>query len=48
MYVCMYVCTLFKVDQILALQDGIVVVMDFDCYTGDSASIPTHGDSLGK
>ena len=22
MYVCMYVCTLFKVDQILALQDA--------------------------
>ena len=21
--------------------------MDFDCYTGDRCSIPTHGDSLG-
>ena len=25
-----------------------LVVMDFDCYTGDRSSIPTHGDSLGK
>ena len=25
-----------------------IVVMDFDCYTGDRGSIPTHGDSLGK
>ena len=22
--------------------------MDFDCYTGDCSSIPTHDDSLGK
>ena len=25
-----------------------IVVMDFDCYTGDRSSIPTHSDSLGK
>ena len=25
-----------------------IVVMDFDYYTGDHGSIPTHGDSLGK
>ena len=25
-----------------------IVVMDFDCYTGDRSSIPTHGDSHGK
>ena len=25
-----------------------IVVMDFDCYTGDHGSIPAHGDSLGK
>ena len=25
-----------------------IVVMDFDCYTGDRGSIPTHGDSFGK
>ena len=25
-----------------------IVVMDFDCYTGDRSSIPTHDDSLGK
>ena len=25
-----------------------LVVMDFDCYTGDHGSIPTHADSLGK
>ena len=32
--------------------DGMVycniVVMDFDCYTDDCGSIPTHGDSHGK
>ena len=26
----------------------IVVIMDFDCYTGDRDLIPTHDDSLGK
>ena len=25
-----------------------IVVMDFDCYTGDCSSIPTHDDSLSK
>ena len=25
-----------------------IVVMDFDCYTGDRSLIPTHGDSLDK
>ena len=25
-----------------------LVVMDFDCYTGDRGSIATHGDSLSK
>ena len=25
-----------------------IVVMDFDCYTGDRGSVPAHGDSLGK
>ena len=25
-----------------------IVVIDFDCYTGDRGLIPTHGDSLGK
>ena len=25
-----------------------IVVMDFDCYTGNCGSIPAHGDSLGK
>ena len=28
--------------------NGNIVVMDFDCYTGDRGSIPTHGDSLDK
>ena len=30
------------------LSDAVLVVMDFDCYTGDRGLIPTHGDSLGK
>ena len=25
-----------------------IVVMDFDCYTGDRGSIPAHSDSLGN
>ena len=25
-----------------------IVVMDFNCYTGDCDSIPTHSNSLGK
>ena len=25
-----------------------IVVMDFDCYTGNHGSIPTHGDSFNN
>ena len=40
---CIDVSSLHKV-----LESRGIVVMNFDCYTGDRGSIPAHGDSLGK
>ena len=47
-----YIKWFFIVSFLLLLQGFTgrhgIVVMDFDCYTGDRSSIPTNGDSLGK
>jgi len=41
-------CDMYSTTVIQSFERRGIVVMNFDCYTGDRSSIPTHGNSLGK